>query len=570
MATKNLGQVAAIWLGTSAPENTSLIWFDTTPAIRKHKVYDEDLADWVVLDNDAISAITYSELQTLAQDPGLTLGSWYRITDPEYANTLALAITSTKIKYVDINNNLIIDDLAGSKTYVVNSSNLTIDDIAGTWDALQKKLNFPFARNLISGVDRKNELILAERTVNGTTEFVAYAFKTLVSGNVSNSLTWVDNGIFFNFVAAVNNIINVTDGVVGYNQYQIDIANINQALGDMAQAVASSIEANQQYTDGAIEELDVYARQIPTAPVVPANPETIALNDSLQTICGKIQYWLEKLATQSDGIKVNSSYEAGPSDIVPGVSDLTSWMENSEWENMRSVKFDQPIRAAGQFTQINYLISQGWSVIIKKGTYNINRSINISNLFSLGGTLIFEPGVVINVDPTGTNWNQALFEGGVSGDNNIKGRIIGNGCVINLTAGNAPQATGYCAFAYCANINGFKFKSDTTDRTWYLRYCYHVSDCSYADTPKSDSYGNHLRFDYCMWLSSCYGTRVTNSVFVSSCHFKNPNDSADIARDCSMMIFNWFQGNGVISHCYSDENNTAIAGTAAGGFNHVP
>lgn len=569
MATKNLGQVAAIWLGTTAPENTSLIWFDTTPAIRKHKVYDEDLADWVVLDNDAISAITYSELQTLAQDPGLTLGSWYRITDPEYANTLALAITSTKIKYVDVNNNLIIDDLAGSKTYVVNSSNLTIDEIAGTWDALQKKLNFPFSR-LSGNSDRGDDLVLAERTVSSTTEFAVYTFRSLVSSHSSNSLTWANDGIFFNFVAAVNNIINVNNGVVGYNQYQIDIANINQALSDMAQAVASSIEANQQYTDDAIADLDVYARQIQSAPVVPANPETIALNDSLQTICGKIQYWLEKLATQSDGIKVASSYEVGPAVITPGLSDLTSWMGNSEWESWKNVKFDQPIRDASQFNLINYLIGQGWSVIVKKGTYNINRSINISNLFSVGGTLIFEPGVVINVDPTGANWNQALFEGGVTDDNNIKGRIIGNGCIINLIDGNAPQSTGYCAFANCANISGFKFKSDTTNRTWYLRYCYHVSDCSYADTPKSDSYGNHLRFDYCMWVFNCYGTRVTNSTFVSHSHFKNPNDSADIARDCSMMIFNWFQGNGVISHCYSDENNTAIAGTAAGGFNHVP
>ena len=30
MSTKNLGQVAGLWIGNSAPENTSLIWYDNT------------------------------------------------------------------------------------------------------------------------------------------------------------------------------------------------------------------------------------------------------------------------------------------------------------------------------------------------------------------------------------------------------------------------------------------------------------------------------------------------------------------------------------------------------------
>ena len=96
MATKNLGQVSGLWIGTSAPSNTSLIWYDSTPAIRCHKVYSASLSAWVVLDQSSISSITYTELRNLARGTGLTQGSWYKITDQ--GNILALAITTTKVQ----------------------------------------------------------------------------------------------------------------------------------------------------------------------------------------------------------------------------------------------------------------------------------------------------------------------------------------------------------------------------------------------------------------------------------------------------------------------------------------
>ena len=142
MATKNLGQVAGLWIGTSAPSNTSLIWFDSTPAIRAHKVYSARLGAWTVLDQNTISAIAYSDLRNLANSTGLTQGSWYKITDK--SNALALAVTTTKIQYNDNNNNLIIDDLAASSTYVVNSNNLLIDNTLGVWDSSTNKLKFTF------------------------------------------------------------------------------------------------------------------------------------------------------------------------------------------------------------------------------------------------------------------------------------------------------------------------------------------------------------------------------------------------------------------------------------------
>ena len=164
MASQNLGQVSGLWIGTSAPTNTTLIWYDSTPAIRCHKVYSVTAAAWVVLDQNVISAITYSELKNLAQNTGLTQGSWYKITDQ--GNILALAITSTKVQYVDVNNNFVIDDLAASATYIVTSSNLLIDDISGVWDATNKRLKFSFTETAHDG-NTDNDFVFGKKQRGG-------------------------------------------------------------------------------------------------------------------------------------------------------------------------------------------------------------------------------------------------------------------------------------------------------------------------------------------------------------------------------------------------------------------
>ena len=164
MATKNLGQVSGLWIGTSAPSNTSLIWYDSTPAIRCHKVYSASLSAWVVLDQSSISSITYTELKNLAKGTGLTQGSWYKITDQ--GNILALAITTTKVQYVDVNNNFVIDDLAASATYAVTSSNLLIDDISGVWDADNNLLKFSFTETAHDG-NTDNDFVFGKKQRSG-------------------------------------------------------------------------------------------------------------------------------------------------------------------------------------------------------------------------------------------------------------------------------------------------------------------------------------------------------------------------------------------------------------------
>ena len=142
MATKNLGQVAGVFIGTTPPENVTLIWYDNTPNQMLHKVYDVNLAQWVVLDKNTISSITYSELVNLATTVGLSIGAWFKISDK--GNALALAITSTKIQYDDVLGNILIDDLGTNVQYHVTSSNLSIDDVIGVFDVVNKKLVFQF------------------------------------------------------------------------------------------------------------------------------------------------------------------------------------------------------------------------------------------------------------------------------------------------------------------------------------------------------------------------------------------------------------------------------------------
>lgn len=142
MATKNLGQVSGLHIGITPPTNIALIWYDSTPSQMFHKVYDAVKKQWVVLDQNIISSITYSELTNIAKNVGLSAGKFYQITDR--SNALALAITSTKVQYTDSLGNVLVDDLGTNIQYHVTSSNLQIDDVVGVFDETNRKLVFRF------------------------------------------------------------------------------------------------------------------------------------------------------------------------------------------------------------------------------------------------------------------------------------------------------------------------------------------------------------------------------------------------------------------------------------------
>lgn len=302
MASQNLGQVSGLWIGTSAPTNTTLIWYDSTPAIRCHKVYSVKAAAWVVLDQNVISAITYSELKNLAQSTGLTQGSWYKITDQ--GNILALAITSTKVQYVDVNNNFVIDDFAASATYIVTSSNLLIDDISGVWDATNKRLKFSFAETAHDG-NTDNDFVFGKKQRGGVWSLAKYKLSALISAVTGNSVTW-NKGIFFNFNSALNAKTDVDGGVVGKNTYDSEKAAMNQNITNVAASNQAILNTAKNYTDSKVVPSEIYSKTLPSAPTS-GTAIDIAQGDTLLSVVTKIQRWINQFKTAT-GIKVGQSF----------------------------------------------------------------------------------------------------------------------------------------------------------------------------------------------------------------------------------------------------------------------
>lgn len=302
MATKNLGQVSGLWIGTSAPSNTSLIWYDSTPAIRCHKVYSASLSAWVVLDQSSISSITYTELKNLAKGTGLTQGSWYKITDQ--GNILALAITTTKVQYVDVNNNFVIDDLAASATYAVTSSNLLIDDISGVWDADNNLLKFSFTETAHDG-NTDNDFVFGKKQRSGVWSLAKYKLSSFISSVTGNSITW-NRGFFFNFLSALRGQYDVSGGVVSKDTYDTQKAALQQSIDNVASFNQAILNSAKNYTDGKTTANEIYSKALPSSPTS-GTAIDIAQGDTLSGIITKIHRWINQFKTAS-GIKVSKSF----------------------------------------------------------------------------------------------------------------------------------------------------------------------------------------------------------------------------------------------------------------------
>lgn len=302
MASQNLGQVAGLWIGKSAPTNTTLIWYDNTPAIRCHKVYSVTTSAWVVLNQNTISSITHSELKNLAKDTGLTQGSWYKITDQ--GNILALAITTTKVQYTDVNNNFIIDDLAVSSTYVVNSDNLLVDDISGVWDVTNKKLKFSFEETSHDG-NTDSDYLFGKKQRNSVWSLAKYKLSALVSAVTGNSLSW-NKGIFFNFNTALSNKTDVSGGVVGKSTYDSDKELMQQSIDNISESNKVILNNAKAYTDTKTAASEVYEKVLPNVPKVDTAID-IEKGDTLLAIINKIHSWIAQFKVAT-GIKVSQSF----------------------------------------------------------------------------------------------------------------------------------------------------------------------------------------------------------------------------------------------------------------------
>ena len=300
-ATKNLGQVAGVHIGSTPPDNVILIWYDNTPSQQRHKVYDPTLKQWVVLDQTTISAITYSELVNMAKNTGLSVGEWFQITDR--SNALALAITSTKVQYSDALGNILIDDLGTNIQYHVTSSNLSIDDVIGAFDEVNKKLVFQF--NEVVPDMTADDYVLGKIQRNNVWSLAKYRLSSFLSKVTGNSISW-NGGFFFNFTSAIKGILDKKGGVVAKDTYDSDMQTLNTSIQNVGKENQNIIKNAQDALDKAVAPDQFYSTKSP-ALETGGEPTDAAKGDALLTILSKFQRYITRFK-YATGIRVSTDF----------------------------------------------------------------------------------------------------------------------------------------------------------------------------------------------------------------------------------------------------------------------
>lgn len=299
--TKNLGQVAGVYIGNTPPENIILIWYDNTPSQMRHKVYDPGLSQWVVLDQSVISLITYSELVNIAKNVGLSIGQWFQIKDK--GNALALAITTTKVQYDDDLGNILIDDLGTNIQYHVTSSNLMIDDVAGVFDSVNKKLVFKF--NEQTPDFTADDYLFGKVRRNNVWSLAKYKLSSFLSKVTGNSITW-NGGFFFDFLSALKEQLDKKGGVVAKDSYDKDMQQISTDISNVGKANQNIIDnANKAITD-ATSDTAIYNKKSP-ALETGGEPTDAAKGDSLLTILSKFQRYITRFK-YATGIRISQNF----------------------------------------------------------------------------------------------------------------------------------------------------------------------------------------------------------------------------------------------------------------------
>lgn len=301
--TKNLGQIAAIWISYNAPENLQLIWYDT--AERVHKVYDTSTNEWVALNPQVVTNSTISSLRNTALHGGLSLGKFYYLTD---VGTLAVAITTTKIWYVDALNNYVVNDLAATITAYINSDNLLIDGSTGVWNNATGRLEFNFSEVATgTSLQTANDYIVIRRKNGSAWSWIKARLSGFVSAVSGNSISW-DEGFYFNFAAAINGIKNKVGGIVGYDQYNIKCVELQHSIDNVSQGNQQILSQAKTYTDDKTSE----SALLDTALVRPWDiyqnpPQTPGTGSKLFDVLSILISWIQ-LLQNSNNIKVGSGF----------------------------------------------------------------------------------------------------------------------------------------------------------------------------------------------------------------------------------------------------------------------
>lgn len=300
--TKNLGQVSGVFIGMSAPKNTSIIWYDDTPSQKCHKVYDPVTNSWKALSPDIVSNTTYSELILNAQKNGLSVGKHYVITDK--SNVLAIAITATKVQYPDSLGNILVDDLGTNVQYHVSSSNLLIDDLSGVFNVESNKLVFQFQEQESVNIDTD---YLFGKVRSGTKWVLSkFRFSSLISKDANNSISW-SNGLFFSFKNAINKILNKKGGIVGYDDYDKKISQIDKSIENVSKNNQEIVANADKSITEKTKDSAIYDKKLQSNIDVVTAPGDVLKGDSLFTIVSKFQRWINRFK-YATGISLSKSF----------------------------------------------------------------------------------------------------------------------------------------------------------------------------------------------------------------------------------------------------------------------
>lgn len=312
MATIDVGTVAGISIGTTPPSNPAIIWYDTTDKL--HKSYDASLGQWVPMSQAIVTQINdFNDLINKANLPGgLPIAAFYNVlkrdSDP-FWSTMVWVVGQTRIQYVDKQNNIIVEDLAGqgTTTQYVASTNYFFDNIVATFDQKTSQLNFDFQQ--LADNPALADVLYGMRVVNDNPTLVKRTVKSLLSTSPKNSLGFV-NGLFFDFGAAMSGIIvseqaNDTQ-VVGYKQYTADYAAMDKTFQEVQRIINDWQNGSQQMIFG--------AKLIEVNPVTAtvATPQDLTTQDDLKTALNKIQGWYNRLKLAT-GMTLSSDYVKAPS-----------------------------------------------------------------------------------------------------------------------------------------------------------------------------------------------------------------------------------------------------------------
>lgn len=323
MATVDIGTIAGISIGATAPSNQAIIWYDTTDGL--HKTYNQSLGEWVPMSQAIVAEIAdFNDLINKANLPGgLPIGAFYHVvkrdSDANW-NTMVWMVGSTRVQYVDKQNNIIVEDLAGqgTTTQYVASTNYFFDNVVATFDAATSKLNFQFQS--VTDNPAMTDVLYGMRMVGENATLVKRTIPSLISKSPKNSLAFVD-GLYFNFSAAMKGVIvsEQTDDttVVGYKQYTADYVAMDKVFQDV-QKIVQDWQNNSR-------EMIFTSKLIEVNPVTAtvAAPQDLTTNDDITAAFNKIQGWYNRLKLAT-GASLSSAYAPNPNTkgIMPAAGDI--------------------------------------------------------------------------------------------------------------------------------------------------------------------------------------------------------------------------------------------------------